>query len=181
MSVLLFLLDTLFFTLTAAALLRAWMNTRRLRMTQQPGPFVMALTNWLVMPLRRALPRRWVQHNVDVGSLLGAVLLVLVQAGIYSWLLAPGAAGMGTSALVWWPLLAFKMLLRYTLQLVMLLAFGYAILSWVQPQSPVMHLLARLIDPLAAPIRRVLPLIGGVDLSLLVLIVLMQVGLMVVG
>ena len=73
MSVLLFLLDTLFFALIAACLLRAWMNTRRIRMTQQPGPFVMALTNWLVGPLRRVLPRRLAQHDMDMGSLLAGL------------------------------------------------------------------------------------------------------------
>ena len=181
MSVLLFLLDTVFFLLTAAALLRAWMNSRRVRMTQQPGPFVMALTNWLVMPLRRLLPRRWAQSNLDVGSLLAALLLVAVHAAIYTALLAPASMAGGAAAWAAWPLLALRLGLRCALQLVMVLAFVYAILSWVQPQSPLMSWLGRLIDPLVAPIRRVLPLIGGVDLSLLVLILLMQVGLMVLA
>lgn len=181
MTVLLFLLDTVFFALVAAALLRAWMNTQRVRMTQQPGPFLMALTNWLVMPLRRVLPRRWAQHSVDVGSLLAALVLAALYALCYA-LIAQGLGAFGGGSwLVWLPLLAGKMLLRCGFQLIMLLAFVYAILSWVQPQAPVQYLLARLIDPLVAPIRRVVPTIGGVDLSLLVLIVLMQIGLIVMG
>lgn len=178
MSVLLFLLDTLFFALIASCLLRAWMNNRRIRMTQQPGPFVMALTNWLVGPLRRLLPRRLAQHDVDIGSLLGALVLSLVYAAVVLALLGGLAA---LAALVGIPVVALKMLLRSAIQLIMLLAFGYAILSWVQPQSPVMGMLARLVEPLLAPIRRVLPLIGGVDLSVLVLILLMQIGLIVLG
>lgn len=178
MSVLLFLLDTLFFALIAACLLRAWMNTRRIRMTQQPGPFVMALTNWLVGPLRRVLPRRLAQHDMDMGSLLGAVLLSLLYAAVVLALVGGLSAMTG---LVGLPLLAGKMVLRSVLQLIMLLAFVYAILSWVQPQAPVMHMMARLVEPLLAPIRRVVPLIGGVDLSVLVLILLMQVGLLVLG
>ena len=79
------------------------------------------------------------------------------------------------------PFLAVKMLLRSAIQLIMLLAFVYAILSWVQPQAAVGHMMARLVEPLLAPIRRVLPLIGGVDLSVLVLILLMQIGLLVLG
>lgn len=178
MAVLLFLLDTLFFALIAACLLRAWMNNRRIRMTQQPGPFVMALTNWLVGPLRRLLPRRLAQHDVDVGSLLGAVLLSLVYAAMALALIG-GLAALG--AMVGIPFVAGKMLLRSAIQLIMLLAFVFAILSWVQPQAPVMQMLARLVEPLLAPIRRVLPLIGGVDLSVLVLILLMQIGLIVLG
>ena len=53
MRVLLFLLDTFFFFLVAAALLRAWMNHLRVPMQVQPGRFVMAITDWLVQPLRR--------------------------------------------------------------------------------------------------------------------------------
>jgi YggT family protein len=178
MSVLLFLLDTLFFALIAACLLRAWMNTRRIRMTQQPGPFVMALTNWLVGPLRRVLPRRLAQHDMDMGSLLGAVLLSLLYAAAALALVGGLSALMGMFGL---PFLAIKMLLRSAIQLVMLLAFVYAILSWVQPQASVGHMMARLVEPLLAPIRRIVPLIGGVDLSVLVLILLMQIGLLLLG
>jgi len=178
MSVLLFLLDTLFFALIAACLLRAWMNTRRIRMTQQPGPFVMALTNWLVGPLRRVLPRRLAQHDMDMGSLLGAVLLSLLYAAAALALVGGLSALMGLFGI---PFLAVKMLLRSAIQLIMLLAFVYAILSWVQPQAAVGHMMARLVEPLLAPIRRLLPLIGGVDLSVLVLILLMQIGLLVLG
>ena len=46
-----FLLDTLFFVLIGAALLRAWMNRLRINMRVQPGVFVMAVTDWLVKPL----------------------------------------------------------------------------------------------------------------------------------
>jgi hypothetical protein len=42
-----FILETIFFFLIAAALLRAWMNGLRVNMRGQPGSFVMALTDWL--------------------------------------------------------------------------------------------------------------------------------------
>lgn len=182
MRVLFFLLDTLFLLLIGATLLRAWMNTRRVRMTEQPGPFVMALSNWLVMPLRRLLPRRWVQLNADIGSLIAAVLLAVAYVLLFG-LLVGGVAGLGAwgGVVFGWPLLALQMLLRAALQLVMLLALVHAILSWVQPRAPVQYMLGRLLDPLVAPIRRVLPLVGGVDLSLLVLMLLAQIGLMLIA
>ena len=46
--VLSFLLESFFFVLIAAALLRAWMNWTRVNMRAQPGIFVMAVTDWLV-------------------------------------------------------------------------------------------------------------------------------------
>jgi YggT family protein len=56
----------------------------------------------------------------------------------------------------------------------------YALLSWIQSASPVSDLLDRLVAPLLAPIRRYLPLVGGVDLSPLALLLALQImGLLI--
>ena len=83
MNVLVFLLDTLFFCLISAALLRAWLNVSRISMVQQPGPFVMALTDWLVRPLRRGMPPAWQRSRWDSASLIAAALLALLQAFVW--------------------------------------------------------------------------------------------------
>jgi YggT family protein len=57
----------------------------------------------------------------------------------------------------------------------------YAVLSWVQTQSYLADLLNRLVAPPLAPIRKVLPLVGGVDLSPLVLLVMLQIAALVLG
>jgi YggT family protein len=56
-----------------------------------------------------------------------------------------------------------------------------AILSWVNPLAPVMPVLRTLTDPMLEPIRRIMPNLGGVDLSPLVLLILAQVALMVLN
>ena len=63
-----FLLETAFFVLIAAALLRAWMNWLRVSMFAQPGSFVMALTDWLVKPLRRTLPWPAAQRSTSIWT-----------------------------------------------------------------------------------------------------------------
>jgi YggT family protein len=50
-----------------------------------------------------------------------------------------------------------------------------AVLSWVNPHAPIAPTVDALTQPFLSPIRRVVPLIGGVDLSPLVLILLLQV------
>ena len=65
--ILAFLLETFFFVLIGAALLRAWMNGCRVNMRAQPGSFVMAVTDWLVKPLRRVLPKAWA-HSMKTSS-----------------------------------------------------------------------------------------------------------------
>jgi len=178
--VLSFLLETLFFVLIGAALLRAWMNRLRINMSAQPGYFVMAVTDWLVKPLRRALPKALAQSRVDWASLLAALLLALVYALV--WAALVGAllnltAGMLPALL----LAALRMLVRVALQLAFVVVLVYAIISWLQPGSPMYGLLGRLAEPLLAPLRRFIPAVGGVDLSALVLLLLLQIGLMILG
>lgn len=178
--VLAFLLETLFFVLIASALLRAWMNWLRVNMSAQPGHFVMALSDWLVKPLRRALPKSLAQSRLDWASVLAAAVLALVYALVWAALFGV-LWNSNFEPVVLLTLLAFalKMLVRVTLQTLLILVLGFAILSWVQPGSSAYVLLARLTDPLLAPLRRVIPLIGGVDLSALVLLLLLQIGMMV--
>jgi YggT family protein len=72
-------------------------------------------------------------------------------------------------------------LVRMTLSGLTGLVIAYAVLSWVQTRSPVSELLERLVMPILNPIRRVVPLVGGVDLSPLVLLVLLQIAAIVLG
>ena len=175
-----FLLDTLFFVLIGAALLRAWMNRLRVNMSAQPGVFVMAVSDWLVKPLRRALPKAVAQSRVDWASLLAALLLALLYALL--WAALVGALLNLTAAMLPALLLTgLKMLLRVALQLAFAVVLVYALISWLQPGSPMYGLLGRLAEPLLAPLRRFLPSVGGVDLSALVLLLLLQIGLMVLG
>lgn len=184
--ILAFLLETVFFVLIAAALLRAWMNWVRVNMSGQPGSFVMALTNWLVKPLRRLLPKGLAQSRVDWASLASAALLAGIYALVFALLFgvlmaAPGlGAGFAPFAVLGLFAFAAKMVIRVALQTLFILVLGFAILSWVQPGSPAYALMGRLTEPLLAPLRRVIPSIGGVDLSALVLLLLLQIGLMLV-
>jgi YggT family protein len=61
------------------------------------------------------------------------------------------------------------------------LVIVYAVLSWVQTQSYLSDLMERLVTPVLAPIRRMVPLVGGVDLSPLALLVLLQIAAIVLG
>lgn len=162
--------------LIGACLLRLYMQHQRIPMSVRSGNplgrFIFALTDWLVLPLRRVLPAlgRW-----DMASLVGAFLLTLAQYFLL-WLLA-GSHG----DLVAVPILAAFGLLRLVISGLIVLVIVYAVLSWVSTRSPVSDLIDRLCAPLLRPVRRALPLIGGVDLSPLVLLVLLQIGSIVLG
>lgn len=183
MQTVFFVLDTVFFVLVGAALLRAWMNVLRVQMQAQPGRFAMAVTDWLVKPARRILPKALAQSRYDWGSVLAAVLLALALGGLKLALLVGigGASASPAALMLGIATLAGGFLVRVLLQGLIVLLLMYAVLSWVQPGSPVLGTLDRLVAPLLRPIRRVVPLIGGVDLSVLVLLLLLQITMSVLG
>ena len=185
MQVLIFLIDTAFFVLVFVAVVRAWLNAERISLAGQPGTFIMALTDWLVMPLRRVLPRNWQRSRWDTASVLAAGALALMHAGLLMavghWAMAGAGMPGGALVLASWVMLAFKLLLRTVIQGVLMLVLAYAVLSWVQPHAFAFAWLHRLVAPLLRPLQRFIPLVGGVDLSALALVLLLQIGLMLVG
>ena len=167
-----FLLDVVGGLLTGACLLRLYMQWQRVPFGNPVGRLVFALTDWLVLPLRRAVPA---VRGIDWASLLAALLVQLVQY-LVLWIILGAGAGWA-----WLPWLALFGLLRVAVSAVMGLVIVHAVMSWVQARSPIANVIDRLAEPILRPVRRLLPPLGGVDLSPLVLIVLLQVLLMVVG
>jgi YggT family protein len=177
------ILDLLAFFVIAACLLRAWLIAAGMTMVVQPGRFVVAVTDWLVQPLRRVLPRGLALGRWDAACLIAAVVLSLAYGGLWT---AAALANMGGSVsgavmLAAVPVAALKMLLRVVLQGLFYMLLMYAVLSWVQPQSPAFGVLSRLLEPVLSPFQRAIPRIGGLDLSALVLMLALQMLLGFVG
>lgn len=171
-----FLLEVAAGLLSGVCLLRLYMQYQRIPMSARSGnpmgKFIFAFTDWLVLPLRKVVPAvgRW-----DMASLVAAFLVQLAQFAVLWALLGMGASV--ASVLVY----AVFGLLRMTISGLTGLVIVYAVLSWVQTQSYLSDLLERLVMPVLIPIRRVLPLVGGIDLSPLVLLVLLQVAGIILG
>lgn len=167
-----FLLDVLTGLLGGACLLRLYMQYHRVPFGNPLGRFVFALTDWIVLPLRRVVPavQRW-----DLASAAAAWLLVMAKYLLLMLL----AGGLRLGIL---PLLSLFGLLQLVVSGLTALLVVYAVLSWVPDASPLLKgLIDRLAEPLLRPLRRFVPLVGGVDLSPLVAIVLLQVGAIVLG
>ncbi len=162
--------------LAGACLLRLYMLYQRIPMAARSGNplgrFVFALTDWLVLPLRRVLPAI---GRLDSASLVAAYVIVLLQFSLL-WLLAGADGGLFSV-----PILAAFGLVRLLLSGFTGLIIVYAVLSWMPTQSVISDLIGRLCAPLVDPIRRFLPLVGGIDLSPLLLLVLLQVASILLG
>ncbi len=121
--------------------------------------FVAKATNPLLMPLRRTIPGIM---GLDIASL---VLALAVQClAIQALALMLGAGLLNPLHLLVWALIG-------TLSLVVNIFFWgmiiMIIVSWVAPHShnPVLMLLQQLVEPAMAPFRKLLPPMGGLDLS----------------
>ncbi len=172
-QILSFLLDIVVGALAGACLLRAYMQRQRISFRNPVGNFIFALTDWLVLPLRRLLPS---VAGWDIASLLGAYLLMLAEQMIL-WGLAPAAI---QPAIL--PVIALFALVRLVISALTMLVIVNAVLSWFPTaQSSMTDVLNQLVEPLLRPFRRVIPLVGGIDLSPLALLVLLQIATIVVG
>jgi YggT family protein len=167
-KIILLLVDVAVGILAGACLLRLFMQYQRIPFGNPIGRFIFALTDWLVLPLRKVLPGK---RKIDLASLVAAYLLVLVECLVIHLLLAGGHL----VHLV--PVVAVFATLRIVLYGLMAMVIVYAVLSWFNPDSPMYDLIDRLCSPALRPFRRMIPLVGGVDLSPLVLIVLLQIAM----
>ena len=169
-----FLLETVFHLLVLAALLRFYMQLLRAPFRNPVAQFVVAITDFAVKPLRRVIPGL---GGMDLASLFLAwiaelVLLILVFLVRYQTL----PEGAAFPALLSLSLIA---LLRLSIYLLIGVVLVQAVLSWVSPFHPIMPLFDALSRPFLGPLRKLVPLIGGVDLSPLVLLIICQLVLMV--
>jgi YggT family protein len=177
-SILSFLLDVVAGLVGGACLLRCYMQWLRVPFGNPIGQFVLAVTNWLVLPLRSVITARW---HWDVASLVGAFVVELAQYAVL-WVISGMFTGALGSAWTILPVLAIVGLVRLVISGLTGLVIVYAVLSWVQPSHSLLSdTLERLCLPVLTPLRRRLPLLGGVDLSPLVLLVLLQIAAMLLG
>jgi len=167
-----FLLNAIVSIVGGACLVRLAMQRQRVPFSNPVGRLVMALTDWIVLRLRKVVPS---VAGWDTSSLLAAYLLVVTKL-LLLWVVLGASASM---ALI--PLVALFGLAQLAISVFTALMIVYAVLSWVQPQSPVMPVIDRLCAPLLNPLRRALPQVGGFDFSPLVLLLILQVAGMLIG
>ncbi len=166
-----FLVDTISSFLVFLLLARFHFQWLRISFRNQVGEFVIALTNWLVLPARRVLPGL---AGFDLPTLLLAWIVQAATLALVHMLRGYGFAGAPGIFGIFFGLAAFD-LLRYSLYLLMFALIMQAVLSWTSPGSPFGAMFDAMVRPFLRPIRRYVPPVANIDLSPLVLIVLLQV------
>lgn len=164
---LIFLLDSIASAFCAVLLLRFHMQLVRAPIGNPISQFTMALTDFAVKRARRVIPGMW---GLDLSSLMVAwltqwLLLLLVSA-------LTARLGSGAGAVLALFLFALLELAKIGLWMVIMLQFMLFVVSIANPYSPYMSLLNTLSRPFSRPIQRVLPPVGNIDLSPMVVLLI---------
>ena len=159
-------LDTVAGLFAGVLLLRFWIQIVRVRPPQQVAQFTFQLSDWIVKPMRKFIPGT---GGFDWASLVAAYLIALLCSVIKVWLTLDAL-----------PLTLFILAVFILLQWII---YGFTallilevIFSWVNPQAPLAPFVQALNSPLLRPIRQFVPLLGGLDISPMVLFILLQVA-----
>ncbi|MDB5795323.1 MAG: YggT family protein [Noviherbaspirillum sp.] len=168
-SIFTLIIDTIAAVLGGVLLLRFWMQVVRVRPPASLAQFTFHISDWLVKPLRRMLPG---VGGYDWASLIGAVLIIVLSIAVKLLI----ASSLNPQFLV---LLSVLRFVEWVLYGFMGLIILEAIFSWVNPHAPLAPFIGALNEPLLRPLRRIIPLVGSVDLSPLVALLLLQIALRV--
>lgn len=165
------IIDTIASVLAGVFLLRFWMQAVRIRPPVSIAQFIFQLSDWLVRPLRRLLPGL---GGYDWASLVSAFLVILLSVALELWVISHFSPQI--------------VLLQSVLRFLEWVFYGFmalimieAVFSWVNPQAPLAPFVRALNQPLMRPLRRVIPLIGNVDLTPLAALILLRIGLELVS
>lgn len=153
--------------------LRFLLQVARADFYNQLSQFIVKATNPLLLPLRRVIPGLF---GIDLACLVLALGVQFVT--VFLGMLLVGLVNPLVTLL--WSVLGIASMVTY-IYFVCLIAM--AILSWVAPYTrhPAAVLAVQLVRPICAPVQRLIPVIGGIDISPMFVFLFLQVVRMLIG
>lgn len=162
-----FLITTAFGLYILIVMLRFVLQVVRADFYNPVSQFIVKATNPVLRPLRRYVPGA---GAIDLASVLVMIVLKYVELSLTAWVVghSPHFAGL--------LMLAVAQLLSLLVNVFFFAIIVQVILSWVNPgnYNPVIALVYSLTEPLLGPARRIIPPMGGLDLSPIVVIVALK-------
>ena len=168
-EILVYLVQTVLTLYLLAMLLRFLLQLVRADFYNPICQFLVKITNPAVLPLRKVIPG---YAGLDMSSLILCILLQLAGIIFVLWLLS--VAMPSIMQLLAWAVLGVLGLL---VNIYFFALLASIIISWVAPgsQNPAIHLVYQITEPVMAPFRKLIPPMGGLDLSPILLFVLINV------
>lgn len=170
-NALVFLLQAIFGIFTFAFLLRFYFQLTQVSFQQPIAQAIMQITNFAVKPARKCLPSL---GKIDLSTLILAFITQFILIVATVWLQGFPIFIAGNHI---WPLflgIAALGIVTTSLTIFMVAMLVQAVLSWVNPYTPIAPLLQQLTAPILRILRRYIPPAGTIDLAPLVFIITAQ-------
>jgi YggT family protein len=163
-----FLISTLFDLYIMVVILRIWLQAARADFYNPFSQFVVKVTQPIVAPMRRVIPSI---GNIDMATLLFAYVLCVLKFVVLVIVASRGNVMFSTDFF----LIGILSLIKAAGGMLFWVLLIRAILSWIsQGRSPIEYVFHQLTEPMLKPIRNILPDLGGIDLSVLVIFIALQ-------
>ncbi|KEY90857.1 hypothetical protein CF67_09028 [Candidatus Photodesmus blepharus] len=170
-----FLISTIFDFYIMIVILRIWLQASHADFYNPFSQFIVKATEPILGTLRQIIPS---VGNIDLATILFAYTLCVFKLIALILITSNGFANLSTEFLF----LGLVSLLKIAGGLLFWVLLICAILSWVsQGYSPVEYVFHQLTEPMLTPIRRIIPTIGGFDLSVLILFLVLQFANFLMG
>ena len=181
-NALLFLLQTVLGILTLLFLLRFYFQLTKVSFQNQAAQMIVSLTNFAVKPMRRVMItlRNLGIAKLDISTFLLAYITQLLLTVLTLWLKDFPLLIAGNS--IWLTILSVALIgvISMSITIFLYAVLIQAILSWVNPHTPIAPILNNLTHPILYFLRRFIPPAGNVDLSPLIFIIAAQLLLVTI-
>ncbi len=176
-NALLFLIKTVLDLLTLAFLLRFYFQLLKVPFQNQAAQMVVTLTNFAVKPVRKVIPSL---GKLDISTLLLAYLCQLLLTLLKLWLSDYPLFIVGSS--IWLKIfaVAFLGILSISIAIFLYAVLIQAVLSWINPYTPIAPVLNKMTSPILNFLRKFIPAAGNIDLTPLAFIITAQLLLLTI-
>jgi len=166
MEAIIYLLRFAFDALLMILIMRIWLQWVKADFYNPLSQFVVKVSNPLVVPLRRIIP--------GLGGLDLATILIAYVIATLKFVTLAALSGESLGVLAFY--IGLLVLLKQAGFLLFVIMIIMAIMSWVvQGYNATLMVFSQLTDPFLRPIRKIIPNLGGLDLSMLVAFLAMNV------
>ena len=158
------LIETIFDLYIMVILLRFFLQLFRADFYNPLSQFVVRATNPVLKPLRKIIPGL---GGIDISSLVFAFIVSLIKLSLLYTILSNTFPSVAQLIII-----SLAELLSQTANLLFWLVLVRVLMSWINPgvHNPIVAVIYQLTEPLMAPLRRIIPPMGGLDLTPIILL-----------
>lgn len=166
MEAVIYLLRFVFDALLMILIMRVWLQWVKADFYNPLSQFIVKVSNPLVVPLRRIIP--------GLGGIDLATIVVIYIVATLKFFILAALAGESLGLLAFY--IGLLVMLKQAGFMLFVIMIIMAIMSWVvQGYNPTLMIFHQLTEPFLNPIRRIIPNMGGLDLSMIVAFLIMNV------